>query len=218
MRRIVTSMILSFILLSGSGVAFAQHGHDRGGRDRQEQRDRGRRDHRDRDRNHHKGMNHSKPRPGGDKNYKDKHHHNKPGHGHNGGYGRPVRPGGVPAYGHGRPHGNGHYSGKHHGRPIRYRHRPTPPPPRHHYHHGPMHPPVNLGHMVAYLTRGCSDVAVWQIDYDTYIVKYRRGNRLYTQHFYPYYDEYASPSRISVGWRPSSPWNLIPSINLNINI
>ena len=41
---------------------------------------------------------------------------------------------------------------------------------------------------------------VWQIDYDTYIVRYRRGNRFYTQRIYPYRDVYGPRNTISVNW------------------
>lgn len=93
---------------------------------------------------------------------------------------------------------------------------PPPPPPRH---YGPVPPPPpRLAHMVRHATRGCHDVRVWQIDADTYIVKYRRGHRWYTQRIYPYDEIYGSPGTISVNWMPESPWNLIPSVHLNINL
>lgn len=94
-----------------------------------------------------------------------------------------------------------------HGRPGG--HIGTPPPP-------PM--PPKLSPMVSRLTRGCHDVNVWQIDHDTYIVKYRKGNRHYTRRIYPYADRYDNASLISVNWQPLSPWTLIPPIQLNINL
>lgn len=96
-----------------------------------------------------------------------------------------------------------HYAPAPHHSPNR--HTPPPPPPR-------------LGHMVRYATNGCHDVAVWQVDPYTYIVKYRKGRRYYTRMLYPYADRYGEPNTISVNWQPLSPWNLIPSINLNINL
>lgn len=135
------------------------------------------------------------------KNGKGKHDNKKPGKDH----------GKKPGNNHiGRP-GNGFGPGNVHPQPVhkaphRVNHRPTPPPP------------PRLPHMVSYMTRGCHDVNVWQIDYDTYIVKYRKGNRFYTRRFYPYANRYDNPSLISVNWQPMSPWTLIPPIQLNINL
>lgn len=139
-------------------------------------------------RNH--GKNHNK----GNKGKFDK---NKPGKGHD------MRPG----VSHGPKHNMGHNPDMGPG-PRQIHHRPTPPPPA----------PPRLPHMVNYMTRGCHDVNVWQIDDDTYIVKYRKGNRFYTRRFYPYANRYDSPSLISVNWQPMSPWTLIPPIQLNINL
>lgn len=101
----------------------------------------------------------------------------------------------------------------HHAAPPKYGrpggHVGTPPPP-------PM--PPRLSPMVSKLTRGCHDVNVWQIDHDTYIVKYRKGNRHYTRRLYPYANRYDNASLISVNWQPLSPWTLIPPIQLNINL
>ncbi len=189
MRRITITLILSLFLALGTGVAYADRHNDR---DRHEQRDRGRG-------NNNRSHGH---RPGGDKgrdrwdNHKghkpDKSwnkHNSAPRPGH--GYGRPAPPPPPP-----RPH---HY------RPSHY--APAPPPP-----------PPHLGNMVRYATRGCRDVAVWQISPDTYIVKYRKGNRFYTRRLYPYANRYDAPNLISVNWAPMSPWTLIPSIHLNINL
>lgn len=102
--------------------------------------------------------------------------------------------------------------------PVKHHYRPTPPPPRRH-HYAPAPPlPAMLSNMVAYATRGCSNVDVWQIDPETFIVKYRHGGRYYTQMLYPYAEQYGPRNSISVNWQPSNPWTLIPSINLNINL
>lgn len=92
------------------------------------------------------------------------------------------------------------------------------PSPHHYQNHHTSPPPPCLGHMVRYATNGCNDVAVWQVDPYTYIVKYRKGRRYYTRMLYPYADRYGEPNTISINWQPLSPWNLIPSINLNINL
>lgn len=93
--------------------------------------------------------------------------------------------------------------------------------PRHgnkrHYAPVPL-PPPHLCKMVRYATRGSRDVAVWQISPDTYIVKYRKGNRYYTRRLYPYSNRYGTPNHISVNWVPKSPWTFIPSINVNIDL
>lgn len=73
-----------------------------------------------------------------------------------------------------------------------------------------------LRKMVAYAARGGRDVSVWQISPDTYIVKYYRGGRYYTQRLYPYSGRYGSPGLININWSPESAWTLLPSININI--
>lgn len=85
----------------------------------------------------------------------------------------------------------------------------TPPPV--HFHNA-------LPGMVAYATRGCHDVNVWQISYDTYIVRYRHGNRFYTRYLYPSTGQYGPVNTISVNWTPRDVWSFIPPIQLNINI
>ena len=79
-------------------------------------------------------------------------------------------------------------------------------------------PPPHLSPMVSKLTRGCQDVNVWQIDRETYLVKYRKGNRHYTRRLYPYANRYDNASLINVNWQPLSLWTLIPPIQLNINL
>lgn len=91
------------------------------------------------------------------------------------------------------------------------KHVGTPPPP-------PASMPPRFSPMLSKITKGCHDVNVWQIDHDTYIVKYRKGNRHYTRRFYPYADRYGKASLINVNWQPLSLWTLIPPIQLNINL
>ncbi len=107
---------------------------------------------------------------------------------------------------------------------------PMPAPPSHYApprtprpHHSAYRPlPASYDRqfrrMVSYATRGARDISVWQISNDTFIVKYFRGGRYYTQYLYPYSGRYGSRSHISVNWSPNSLWELIPSINLNINL
>ena len=97
-------------------------------------------------------------------------------------------------------------------------HKPAVAPSPQPVHHRPTSTPPRLHNMVSNITRGCHDVNVWQIDDETYIVKYRKGNRFYTRRFYPYANRYDSPSLINVNWQPQSLWNLIPPIQININL
>ncbi|MDE6335486.1 MAG: hypothetical protein K2L34_02840 [Muribaculaceae bacterium] len=163
---------------------------------------------------------------GGNKNHfgNDKKHHNDKHYGKPGNQGKPGNHGngyqGHPGGGHDafRP-GVGQY----HGAPV----PPPPPAPVMRpgsgvaFHPGPAMPPPpppRLPHMVNYATRGCQDVAVWQVDPETFLVRYRRGGRWYTRYVYPYAERYGAPTLISVNWQPSAPWTLIPPIQLNINL
>lgn len=172
--------------------------------------------------NHNGG---SKNHFGNDKKHDNKHndkHFGKPGNqGHPGNQGRPGNQGhgnqGRPGGGHDNFRPGGHKPGA-----------PVPPPAPvmrpgagAAFHPGPAMPPPpppRLPHMVNYATRGCHDVAVWQVDAETFLVKYRRGGRWYTRYVYPYAEEYGAPTLISVNWQPLSPWTLIPPIQLNINL
>ncbi len=153
---------------------------------------------------------------------------------------RVDRPGKNKSKGHKKPKKNNHRPDKHHKPEVKPNHPQTPvgrpgvpvPPPAHKpapvmrpgqgsgLHAGPAMPPPppRLPNMVRYATRGCHDVAVWQVSPDTYLVKYRRGRRWYTQYVYPYAERYGSPTLISVNWQPQSLWTLIPPIQLNINL
>lgn len=190
MRKIMTCILLSLCISVGTVDVFASGGSDRGN-ERKEQRDKGNKN----DKNNQRGN-----RLPGNKSDKDKKNskdlrpgkggHSLPAPGHNAG--RPaLAPRPAPA-------------------PV---HRPAPRPS----HYAPA-PPPGLGPMVSHATRGCRDVAVWQVDHDTYVVKYRRGKKYYTQYLYPYAGRYGDRSLISVNWQPLSPWTLIPPIQLNINL
>ncbi len=209
MRRKFTYLLLSVFLLVGSGQAMADRNNN-GGKARQEQGN----NHRPGNRgNNNRGNSGNKNHNGGNKYHfvNDKKHHNdkhygKPGHN--------SHPGN---------HGNSHKGHHHHGAPV-------PPPPHMPvmrpgtgaaFHPGPAMPPPpppRLPHMVNYATRGCQDVAVWQVDPETFLVRYRRGGRWYTRYVYPYAERYGAPTLISVNWQPSAPWTLIPPIQLNINL
>ncbi len=73
-----------------------------------------------------------------------------------------------------------------------------------------------LRKMVAHAARGGRDVRVWRISDDTYLVKYYRGGRYYTQRLYPYSGRYGSRGIVNVNWNPLSSWTLLPSINISI--
>ncbi len=73
-----------------------------------------------------------------------------------------------------------------------------------------------LRKMVAYAARGGRDVRVWRVSDDTYLVKYYKGGRYYTQRLYPYSGRYGSRGVVNINWNPLSSWTLLPSININI--
>lgn len=123
----------------------------------------------------------------------------------------------------GKNHDKKSPSAKKHNGPDRRHFAPAPPAPRpkhfnhaYHYPHYTVHD--NLGYMVSQITRGGHDVNVWQVDPRTYVVRFRKGNRLFMQYLYPYEGRYGKRNTISVNWAPLSPWALIPSIHLNINL
>lgn len=162
MRRLIVSTLLSLFLISGTGLAFADH---------------------------HRGGDHEKGRK--EQRYHKKRHDHK------------------------------------HGKEVHNRHRPQLPPslpayrPKHHnhayhYQHYSIHD--NLAYMVSRITRGGRDVNVWQVNPNTYVVRFRKGNHLYAQYLYPYEGRYGKRNTISVNWVPQSPWALIPSIHLNIDL
>lgn len=70
-----------------------------------------------------------------------------------------------------------------------------------------------LREMVGRATYGARDVNVWQIDRYTYIVRFHRGGRWYTQKIYPYGGRYGELYEINSRWTPEKPW-----ININISL
>lgn len=202
MRPIITSLILSLFLSAGINVAYAERYKDNKGRERQEQRDK--------KRHNDKYSGNSMPRYGekDKKRHKDKWQNDKRNGLHGWDYGKP-----------GKRHDKYHIVDKRYS-PVPYHNHgycPVPPPAPIRYAPVPP-PPPHLGHMVKHATRGCHDIEVWRIDYDTYIVRFRRGNRFYTQRIYPYIDRYGPRNMISVNWIPDNPWITIPSVSLNINL
>lgn len=189
MRRSALITLLSLFLISGSGYAYADnHRGDRHDKGRKEQRF---------DKKGHNGK-------------KDKHHDKK----HDKKYDK-KRPG--------RPPGNVGHIDYRPPKPPKHHSHPAPPPYRpKHYNHAYHYPNYsvhdNLGYMVSRITRGARDVNVWQVDPYTYMVRFRKGRRLYAQYIYPYEGRYGQRNTITVDWAPLSPWALIPSIHLNFNL
>lgn len=114
---------------------------------------------------------------------------------------------------------------KGHGRPDMGRPLPPPPPPAYrprHYNHAYHYPHYsvhdNLGYMISRIASGGMVVNVWQVDEGTYVVRFRKGNRMYAQYLYPYEGRYGKRSTITLDWSPLPPWTLIPGIHLNINL
>ncbi len=132
----------------------------------------------------------------------------KPGNGNKGNVGMPGNPGNP---------GNAGGPGNSPAPGNRVQPRPNNNPV-HQVSHRPVNAPSRLPNMVSQITKGCHDVNVWQIDDETYIVKYRKGNRYYTRRIYPYSNSYGNPSLISINWQPLLLWSLIRPIQLNINL
>ncbi len=82
----------------------------------------------------------------------------------------------------------------------------------------PKHPENQLRQMVAHVAPGAGDVMLWQIDPETYIVKYLLGGKYYTQRLYPYSGRYGSRGVVNINWNPLSSWTLLPSINITLPI
>ena len=68
-----------------------------------------------------------------------------------------------------------------------------------------------LQKMVRYVTRDARDINVWRINNDTFIVRYFRNGRYYTQKLYPYSGRYGAPIAIGINWSPQSFWMLLNS-------
>lgn len=107
---------------------------------------------------------------------------------------------------------------------------------RYHYHD-------NLGYLVSRAARGGHSTVVWQVSPDTYVVRYVKGGNYYMRYLYPNSGRYGSALRLVAdgpGWwyqygdrrrrfheangglrlylngSPQNPWQLIPSLELNI--
>ena len=191
MRKIASYLLLSLFLMAGTSSAYADHRNDHREGFKKEH-------HKDHKKDSKKaGKEHEKRMKKGEKRHDkwDK----KPGN---------LRPGPAPI-----------------NRPGNHRPGPAPKPV---YRPGGNHhgaspvmappPPPRLEHMVKHACRGGKFVDVWRVSHDTYVVKYRKGNRYYTRYLYPYAERYGNPALISINWQPQTPWVLIPPIQLNINI
>lgn len=203
MRRIATYLVLSLFLSLGTGYAYADRSHDRPGQHREQRDNKGKKNDKK-----HNNKGHDKK---GDKKFDKKGPHQghqpgmRPGPGQN--HQSAPRPGGGSHPGVGAPRpgfGPGPVSAPRpgHSGPV--------------YYDGPM--PPRLQHMVHHASHGGKIVNVWRVDYDTYVVQYRKGRKYYTQYIYPYADRYGAPALINVNWTPPTPWSLIPAIQLNINL
>lgn len=203
MRNLFTSLALSLVLLmSGSSVAYAGGRHDNG------------RAHNEQKQNGHRGNGNI------NKNKGNKHPGGKPGNGHV----TPGKPGGKPGNGHvtpGKPGGNSVP------RPGGYG-KPTPPPPPHsygrpgHHYRPPRVAPANhyypdrLGFMIRQATVGARNIAVWEVEPGTYMLRYTRGGVEYLRYIYPNLNRYGSIQILTPGWQPYSSWLSVPAIQLNL--
>lgn len=196
MRNLVITLGLALLMSFGGTMSYADNGHR--GQARQEQHKGGNK------RSH--GNNHSNgTKPGSKGPQGNKHNVAKPNGGSN--------------------HNKGHKHVTSAPRPGAPAHRTTPPPPprksRHHAPRPPHHYPPRLASMVGYATRGCSNVDVWQVDPNTFVVRYFRNGRYYTQYLYPYANRYGNIELLGGGWSPLSGWISIPlgslgSLNINL--
>lgn len=75
-----------------------------------------------------------------------------------------------------------------------------------------------LHDMVHHVSYGSPYVRVWQINPETYIVRYMRNGRYYTQRIYPYSGRYGGRNEVNINWSPETPWMLLPSFNINISL
>ena len=191
MRNLIITIGLSILLTAGGFSGYAAR-TPRGERhERHEQRDNHRQSG---NRNHNRHDNGNRRPDNGHKDNRNKHDHKGPGHGD---YRHPgnsaPRPG---SYG-----------------------RPTPPPPPHH--RPAMMPPGHrypdrLGHMVSRAARGARNVSVWQVDNNTYVVRYFKKGRYYTRYLYPYANRYGAVQVLAPAWQPLSSWFTVPSVQVNL--
>lgn len=82
-------------------------------------------------------------------------------------------------------------------------------PPGHRY-------PDRLGHMVSRAARGARNVSVWQVDNNTYVVRYFKKGRYYTRYLYPYANRYGAVQVLAPAWQPLSSWFTVPSVKVNL--
>ncbi|MCM1370000.1 MAG: hypothetical protein NC204_06455 [Candidatus Amulumruptor caecigallinarius] len=96
-------------------------------------------------------------------------------------------------------------------------HHPAPRLPRYSYDSYYSQPAYhnNLNAMLVRALRGCDDYDVWRVDYDTYVVRYRKGNRYYTRYVYPETGRYGTPALVTLQWAPMSSWS---PIQIHINL
>lgn len=192
MRRLIITSLLTLFLISGTGYSYADHhrgGHDKDHKEHRYER-KGHDKKRDKDRDKWRKEQEKKWKKD-QKKWKKEQEKRWKKHGRPN-MGRPLPPPPPPAY-----------------RPRHYNHA-------YHYPHYSVHD--NLGYMISRIARGGRDVNVWQVDEGTYVVRFRKGNRMYAQYLYPYEGRYGKRSTITVDWSPLSPWTLIPGIHLNINL
>lgn len=99
--------------------------------------------------------------------------------------------------------------------------------PRHDFHPGPMpgmHPgpapalPPRLMEMVKHTTRGCKDVNVFRVNRDTYVVRYRKGHKIYARYLYPFDNRYGAKNVVTMNWIPQVPYVEIPPIQINLSL
>ena len=175
MKRIITLLVLSLLIFSGSGIAFAdnnkKHGH------KQEQ------------------SSHSRPGSSSQNGFHSDKNHNV-GNRRKDKHNSLSRPGSMQDVKHRRPHYDNH--NKKHGISSSYK--------------------KQLNKMVKYATRGGRNVSIWQIDSDTFIIRYLLGNQYYTQRLYPGSKRYGARKLVNVNWTPLSSWSIIPPISININL
>lgn len=91
------------------------------------------------------------------------------------------------------------------------------PRPVHHAKPVPLLPP-RLRDMVRHATRGGKDINVWRVNETTFVVRYRKGHKIYTRYLYPYTNRYGANNVVSVNWMPQAPWIEIAPLQINISL
>lgn len=77
--------------------------------------------------------------------------------------------------------------------------------------------PPRLMEMVKHTTRGCKDVNVFRVNRDTYVVRYRKGHKIYARYLYPFDNRYGAKNVVTMNWIPQVPDVEIPPIQINLN-